>query len=76
MRWAGQVARMGDTRNAYRILVGKLEGKRQLRGHRCRWEDDIVTCGPIARKQVNKHVSVKIDSWKLTRYGTHFHRYE
>jgi hypothetical protein len=30
MRWAGHVARMGPTRNAYRILVGKLEGKRPL----------------------------------------------
>jgi hypothetical protein len=27
-RWAGNVARMGEKRNAYRILVGKLEGKR------------------------------------------------
>jgi hypothetical protein len=30
MRWAGLVARMGEKRNAYRILVGKPEGKRQL----------------------------------------------
>jgi hypothetical protein len=30
MRWAGHVARMGETRNAYRILVGKPEGKRTL----------------------------------------------
>jgi hypothetical protein len=29
-RWAGHVARMGETRNAYRILVGKPEGKRPL----------------------------------------------
>jgi hypothetical protein len=35
-----------------------------------------VTCRPITRKQVDKHVSVEIDSWKLTRYGTHFHGYE
>jgi hypothetical protein len=31
MRWAGHVAGMGETRNAYRILVGKPEGKRPLR---------------------------------------------
>jgi hypothetical protein len=31
MRWAGHVARMGEKRNAYRILVGKPEGKRLLR---------------------------------------------
>jgi hypothetical protein len=30
LRFAGFVARMGETRNAYRILVGKPEGKRQL----------------------------------------------
>jgi hypothetical protein len=29
-RWTGYVARMGETRNAYRILVGKPEGKRPL----------------------------------------------
>jgi hypothetical protein len=27
MRWAGHVERMGEKRNAYRILVGKPEGK-------------------------------------------------
>jgi hypothetical protein len=30
MRWAGYIARMGAKRNAYRILVGKPEGKRPL----------------------------------------------
>jgi hypothetical protein len=30
MRWAGHVARMRETRNAYRILVGKPEGKKPL----------------------------------------------
>jgi hypothetical protein len=30
MRWEGHVARMGEKRNAYRILVGKPEGKRRL----------------------------------------------
>jgi hypothetical protein len=30
MRWAWNVARMGEKRNTYRILVGKPEGKRQL----------------------------------------------
>jgi hypothetical protein len=34
---------MGDTRNAYRLLEGKLEGKRPLRRTRCRWEDNIKT---------------------------------
>jgi hypothetical protein len=30
MRWAGHVARMGEKRNAYRLLVGKPQGKRPL----------------------------------------------
>jgi hypothetical protein len=30
MRWAGHVARMGEKRNAYRVLVGNPEGKRPL----------------------------------------------
>jgi hypothetical protein len=38
--WAGHVARMGET-NAYRILVGKPEGKRPLGRPRRRWADDI-----------------------------------
>jgi hypothetical protein len=41
MRWAGHVARMGEKRNAYRILVGKPEGKRPLGRPRCRWVDNI-----------------------------------
>jgi hypothetical protein len=32
---------MGETRNAYRILVGKPEGKRRLGRPRCRWVDNI-----------------------------------
>jgi hypothetical protein len=41
MRWAGHVARMGDKRNAYRLLVGKPEGKRSLRRPGRRWVDRI-----------------------------------
>jgi hypothetical protein len=40
-RCAGPVAWMGKTRNAYRILVLKPEGKRPLRRPRHRWEDNI-----------------------------------
>jgi hypothetical protein len=38
---AGHVARMGARRNAYRILVGKPEGKRPLGRPRRRWVDNI-----------------------------------
>jgi hypothetical protein len=41
MRWAGHVVRMGEKRNAYRILVGKPEGKRTLGRPRRRWVDNI-----------------------------------
>jgi hypothetical protein len=41
MRWAGHVARMGETRNACRILVGKPEGRRPLGRPRRRWVDDF-----------------------------------
>jgi hypothetical protein len=41
VRWEGHVARMGERRNAYRILVGKPEGKRPLERPRRRWVDSI-----------------------------------
>jgi hypothetical protein len=40
LRWAGRVARMGEKRNVYRLLVGKPEGKRPLRRPRRRWMDN------------------------------------
>jgi hypothetical protein len=41
MRWAGHVARMGEERGAYRILVGRPEGMRPLGRPRYRWGDNI-----------------------------------
>jgi hypothetical protein len=41
MRWAGHVARMGEGRGVYRVLVGRPEGKRSVGRLRCRWEDNI-----------------------------------
>ena len=52
LRWAGHVTRMEQSRNAYRVLVGKLEGKRPLGRRRRKWEDNIkkdlrkVGCDP------------------------------
>ena len=51
MRWAGHVARIGERRGVYRVLVGKPERKRALGRPRRRWEDNIkmdlqeVGCG-------------------------------
>ena len=53
MRWAGHVARIGDGRGVYRVLVRKPEGKRPLGRLRRRWEDNIkmdlqeVECGDV-----------------------------
>jgi hypothetical protein len=41
MMWAGHVARMGERRGVYRILVGRPEGKRPLGRPRRMWEDNI-----------------------------------
>ena len=49
MRWAGHVARMGEKRGVYRVLVGKPEGKRPLGRPRRRWDIKMdiqeVGCG-------------------------------
>jgi hypothetical protein len=41
MRWAGHVARMGERRGVYMVLVGKSKGKRPLVRPKRRWEDNI-----------------------------------
>ena len=46
MRLAGHVARMGQKRGVYRVLVGKPEGKRPLGRLRHRWEDNIIPLAP------------------------------
>ena len=51
MRWVGHVARMGEEKGVYRVLVGKREGRRPLGRPRRRWVDNIrmdlheVGCG-------------------------------
>ena len=51
MRWAGHVEGMGERRDLYQYLVGKIEGKRTLWRPRRKWEDNIkmdfheVECG-------------------------------
>jgi hypothetical protein len=41
MRWAGHVAPMGEGKGAYRVLVGRPEGRRPLGRPRHGWEDNI-----------------------------------
>ena len=41
IRWAGHVARMGEKRSVFRVLVGKPEEKRPLGRPKRKWEDNI-----------------------------------
>jgi hypothetical protein len=41
IKWAGYVARTGKRRGAYRVLVGKPDGKGPLGRRRRRWEDNV-----------------------------------
>jgi len=41
MRWTGHVARVGEERGVYRVLMGKPEGRRPLGRPRPRWVDNI-----------------------------------
>jgi hypothetical protein len=55
LRWAGNVARMGQKRGVYRVLVRKPKGKRPLGRTRHRWKDNIkmdlqeMGCGGMKR---------------------------
>ena len=52
IRWAGHIARMGERRGGYMVLVGKPDARRPLVRPRRRWEDNIrmdlqqLECGP------------------------------
>jgi hypothetical protein len=45
IRWAGHIVSMREMRNAYKICVGKHEGKRSFGRRRRRWEDIIRSSG-------------------------------
>jgi hypothetical protein len=66
MRWAGHVARMGEGRHVYRVLVGKPEGKRPLERPRRRWEDgikmDLMEIGWGGVEWI--HLAQDRDSWR------------
>ena len=63
MRWAGHVARMGEDRGVYRVLVGKSEGKRPLGRPRRRWE-------VILRWIFRKLEGVVGTGWSWLKIGT------
>jgi hypothetical protein len=63
MRWAEHVARMGEDRGVYRVLVGKPEGKRPLGRPRRRWEDNI-------KIDLQKVRGVVGTGWSWLRIGT------
>jgi hypothetical protein len=70
MRWSGHVARMGEKRNAYRILVGKLERKRPLERPRCRWEDIRIDLGEIGWHGMDRiDLAQDRDQWKAREHG-------
>jgi hypothetical protein len=62
MRWAGHVARMDDKRNAYRILVGKPEGKRPLGRPRRRWVDNIEMLNTVMNLRVPQNAGKFLSS--------------
>jgi hypothetical protein len=66
MMWEGHVARMGEGRNVYRVLVGKPEGKRPLGRPRRRWEDGIkMDLRETGRRGVEWiHLAQDRDRWR------------
>ena len=58
MRWAGHVAGMEEGRSAFKILAGKLIGKRLLRRPRRGWEDNII----IDLKEIGINTRNRVDS--------------
>jgi hypothetical protein len=65
MRWAGHVARMGEGRGVYRVLVGRPESKTPLGRPRHRWEDNI--------KMDLTEIGIAGANWiQLFRYSTQY----
>jgi hypothetical protein len=66
MRWARNVARMGEVRGTYNILVGRPEGRRPLGRPRRRWKDSIkMDLREIGFGDVDWiHLAQNKDSWR------------
>jgi hypothetical protein len=76
MRWAGRVARKGESRVLYSFLVRKPEGKRPIGRPRPRWEDNIkmnlqyVGCGRMDWIELAQNM----DSWRAVVIAVMNHR--
>jgi hypothetical protein len=65
MRWAGHVARMGEGRNLFRVLVGKPAGKRPLERQRRGWEEGIkCALGRLVGGAEWIHLAQDRDRWR------------
>jgi hypothetical protein len=67
MRWEGHASRVGEMRNAYRILVGMPDGKRQLGRFGRRWEDNIrMDLKETGSEDVDRiHLAHDKDQWRV-----------
>jgi hypothetical protein len=65
MKWAGNIARIGNLRNACKILVGKPEGKRAPGRNGRRWKDNIrMDLREVGWKNVDWiHLAPDRDQW-------------
>ena len=63
LRWEEHVARMEQSRNAYKVLVGKPEGKRSLGMPRRKWEDNM-------KMDLRRWVVILEIGWLLLKIGT------
>ena len=63
MRWTWHVARMGERRGEYRVLVGKPDGKRPFGRPRRRWENHI--------KMVLQEVDCQVVEWIELAWDKH-----
>jgi hypothetical protein len=63
MRWIWHVAYIGEGRNAYKILIGKLEEKRSTKRPRHKWEN-------IIKLNLKEMIRQYVDLFHLTRIGT------
>jgi hypothetical protein len=66
MRWLGRVEHIGEMRNAYKMLVGKSEGKRPLGRSRHKWEENIrMDLREVGWEFMNcKHLGLNRDHWQ------------